>query len=139
MNIALFLKPKVDVAYIYDDYSVRQSLEKMAFHGYTAIPVITREGKYYSTIREGDLLWYIVKGENTEKKQEQVSIFSLEDTYIKNIVEPGRNPPVRITEPPETLFERVLNSNFVPVVDDVDSFIGIITRRDVLEYLFRKS
>ncbi len=139
MNIALFLKPKVEVAYIYDDYSVRQSLEKMAFHGYSAIPVITREGKYYSTIREGDLLWYIVRGENTEKKQEQVSIFSLEDTYIKNIIEPGRNPPVRITEPPETLFERVLNSNFVPVVDDVDSFIGIITRRDVLEYLFRKS
>ncbi len=139
MNIALFLKPKVEVAYIYDDYSVRQSLEKMAFHGYSAIPVITREGKYYSTIREGDLLWYIVRGENTEKKQEQVSIFSLEATYIKNIIEPGRNPPVRITEPPETLFERVLNSNFVPVVDDVDSFIGIITRRDVLEYLFRKS
>jgi CBS domain-containing protein len=139
LNIALFLKPKVEVAYIYDDYSVRQSLEKMAFHGYSAIPVITREGKYYSTIREGDLLWYIVRGENTEKKQEQVSIFSLEDTYIKNIIEPGRNPPVRITEPPETLFERVLNSNFVPVVDDVDSFIGIITRRDVLEYLFRKS
>ena len=138
MNIALFLKPKVDVAYIYDDFSVRQSLEKMAFHGYSAIPVITREGKYYSTIREGDLLWHIVKGENTEKTQEQVSIYSLEDTYIKNIIEPGRNPPVRITEPAETLFERVLNSNFVPVVDDVDSFIGIVTRRDILEYLFRK-
>ena len=138
MNIALFLKPKVDVAYIYDDFSVRQSPEKMAFHGYSAIPVITREGKYYSTIREGDLLWHIVKGENTEKTQEQVSIFSLEDTYIKNIIEPGRNPPVRITEPPETLFERVLNSNFVPVVDDVDSFIGIVTRRDILEYLFHK-
>ena len=139
MNIALFLKPKVEVAYIYDDYSVRQSLEKMAFHGYSAIPVITRDGKYYSTIREGDLLWYLVKGENTERPLEQINIYKLEDDYIKSLVEPGRNPPVRITEPVEKLFERVLNTNFVPVVDDVDSFIGIITRKDILTYLFKKN
>ena len=56
MNIAMFLKPKVEVEYLYDDFTVRQALEKMCRHGYTAIPVITRDGKYYSTIKEGDLL-----------------------------------------------------------------------------------
>jgi len=138
MNIAMFLKPKVEVEYLYDDFTVRQALEKMCRHGYTAIPVITREGKYYSTIREGDLLWYIVDGENTETLWEKTDIRSLEEVYIRNIVDEGRNPPVRITEPVEHLFERAMNQNYVPVIDDMDSFIGIITRRDILTILFKK-
>jgi len=134
----MFLKPKVEVEYLYDDFTVRQALEKMCRHGYTAIPVITREGKYYSTIREGDLLWYIVDGENTETLWEKTDIRSLEEVYIRNIVDEGRNPPVRITEPVEHLFERAMNQNYVPVIDDMDSFIGIITRRDILTILFKK-
>ena len=138
MNIAMFLKPKVEVEYLYDDFTVRQALVKMCRHGYTAIPVITREGKYYSTIREGDLLWYIVDGENTETLWEKTDIRSLEEVYIRNIVDEGRNPPVRITEPVEHLFERAMNQNYVPVIDDMDSFFGIITRRDILTILFKK-
>lgn len=138
MNIAMFLKPKVEVEYLYDDFTVRQALEKMCRHGYTAIPVITRSGKYYSTIKEGDLLWYIVNGENTESVMEKIDIRSLEDVYIRDIIDAGRNPPVKITEPVEHLFERAQNQNFVPVIDDVDSFIGIITRRDILKMLFKK-
>lgn len=138
MNIAMFLKPKVEVEYLYDDFTVRQALEKMCRHGYTAIPVITRDGRYYSTIKEGDLLWYIVSGENTETIREQTDIHSLEDVYIRDIVEEGRNPPVRITAQVEQLFERALNQNFVPAVDDMDSFIGIITRKDIMNVLFKK-
>lgn len=138
MNVAMFLKPKVEVEYLYDDFTVRQALEKMCRHGYTAIPVITRSGKYYSTIKEGDLLWYIVNGENTESAAEKTDIRSLEDVYIRDIIEDGRNPPVRITQPVEQLFERALNQNFVPVIDDMDSFVGIITRRDILKMLFKK-
>lgn len=134
----MFLKPKVEVEYLYDDFTVRQALEKMCRHGYTAIPVITRDGKYYSTIKEGDLLWYIVDGENTETLWEKTDIRSLEDVYIRDIVDEGRNPPVKIAEPVEHLFERALNQNYVPVIDDVDSFIGIITRRDILTILFEK-
>ena len=59
MNIAFLLTPKADVAYIYDDFTVRQVLEKMEHHGYTAVPVINRGGGYVGTITEGDLLWYI--------------------------------------------------------------------------------
>ena len=134
----MFLKPKVEVEYLYDDFTVRQALEKMCRHGYTAIPVITRSGKYYSTIREGDLLWYIVGGENTETAMEKIDIRTLEEVYIRDIVAADRNPPVSITEPVDQLFERALNQNFVPVIDDMESFIGIITRRDILSMLFRK-
>ena len=42
VNIAYFLHPKGQVAFLYDDYTFRQGLEKMKHHGYTAIPVISR-------------------------------------------------------------------------------------------------
>ena len=56
MNIAFFLTLKKDVAYLYDDYSIRQALEKMKHHGYQTIPVIDRQGKYVGTVSEGDFL-----------------------------------------------------------------------------------
>ena len=52
MNIAFLLQPKSDTAFLYDDFTLRQGLEKMRHHGYTAIPVIDREGKYITTISE---------------------------------------------------------------------------------------
>ena len=59
MNILLFLTPKKDVAYLYDDYSIRQALEKMEHHRYTAIPIINKKGEYVGTLTEGDILWYL--------------------------------------------------------------------------------
>ena len=34
----------------------------------------------------------------------------------------------------EDLREKVINQNFVPVVDDRNVFIGIVTRSDVIKY-----
>lgn len=59
MNILFFLTPKSDVAFLYDDETLRQALEKMEYHKYSAVPVISRSGKYIGTITEGDMLWGI--------------------------------------------------------------------------------
>ena len=59
MNILFFLTPKSDVAFIYDNESLRQALEKMEYHKFSAIPMINRQGKYIGTITEGDMLWGI--------------------------------------------------------------------------------
>ena len=66
MNILFFLIPKEDVSFIYEDNSVRQGIEKMRAHGYTAIPVLTRDGKYVGTISEGDFLWHLVDLNSTQ-------------------------------------------------------------------------
>ena len=60
MNIAYFLLPKGRVAYLYDDHSFRQGLEKMRHHGYSAVPVVTRQGRYVGTVSEGDFLWRLL-------------------------------------------------------------------------------
>ena len=129
MNIAFFLTPKNQVAYLYDDYTVNQCLRKMRGIGFSATPVITREGKYAGIVSEGDLLWYLVEDGVTKTYTRDVTDIRLRDIIGHNI-----NPPVRITAAVEELFDRAMNQNFVPVVDDNDSFVGIITRKDIIKY-----
>ena len=56
-NILFFLTPKAMCAYLYDDYTIRQALEKMEGAGYAALPILNRRGEYRGTLTEGDLLW----------------------------------------------------------------------------------
>ncbi|MDY6315508.1 MAG: CBS domain-containing protein, partial [Clostridia bacterium] len=65
-NIAYFLIPKNEVAYLYNDCTVRQGIEKMRFHGYSAIPVIDKDGKYVRTVSEGDFLGYVISESYSE-------------------------------------------------------------------------
>ena len=132
MNIAYFLLPKNSVAYLYDDYTFRQGLEKMRYHGYTAIPVITRSGTYVGTVSEGDFLWQLLSDET--KQQKALSMKDMEHLRIRDILRGNHYPPVRITVSMEELMQSAMNQNFIPVVDDAGSFIGIVTRKDIIRY-----
>ena len=127
MNIAYFLLPKHSVAYLYDDCTFRQGLEKMRHHGYTAIPVISREGTYIGTVSEGDFLWRLLS-----KDCEDLSAYSMKDMEklrVRDILRGNNYPPVRITVSMEALLQSAMNQNFIPVVDDLGNFTGIVTRR----------
>lgn len=132
MNIAYFLLPKSRTAYLYDDYTVRQGLEKMRYHGYAAIPVISRDGKYVGTVSEGDFLWSLLAEEGG--RQSTRSLKDLERLRVRDILSEDNAPPVGITVSMEELLTSAMNQNFVPVVDDLENFIGIITRKDIIRY-----
>lgn len=132
MNIAYFLLPKNHVAYLYDDCTFRQGLEKMRHHGYTAIPVISRSGKYIGTVSEGDFLWKLLDAGNDQPQS--CSMKSLEKLCIRDIIRPNQYPSVRITVGMEALVNSAMNQNFIPVVDDLGNFIGIVTRKDIIRY-----
>lgn len=130
MNILFFLKPKSEVAYLYDDYSMRQALEKMEHYRYSAVPIINRNGNYIGTITEGDLLWS-VKELGLKEMREAESI------PLKSVRRRWYNEPVNIQCNIEDLMQTSLNQNFVPVIDDNQTFIGIVTRRSILKYFFK--
>ena len=132
MNIAYFLLPKNRVAYLYDDYTFRQGLEKMRYHGYTAIPVISRSGKYVGTISEGEFLWQILS--NDAESRQIRSMKDLEQLHIRDLLRGNNYPPVRITVSMEELLSNAMNQNFIPVVDDLGNFTGIVTRKDIIRY-----
>ena len=136
MNIAFFLKPKISVAYLYNDYTIRQSLEKMRHYGYSVIPVVNREGRYVGTVSEGDFLWYL---SDCFSNNQEISMKTLEETSLSKILRNDAYKPVRITSDVDELLHLAMNQNFVPVVDDLGSFIGIVTRRDIIRHLTDKN
>ena len=132
MNIAYFLLPKSRIAYLYDDFTFRQGLEKMRNRGYTAIPVISRDGKYVGTVSEGDFLWQLLS-----KDCETLTAYSMKDMerlQVRDILRGNSDPPVRITVTMEELLHSAMNQNFIPVVDDLGNFTGIVTRKDIIRY-----
>lgn len=127
MNVIMLLKPKDTVKYIYQDDTLRQGLEKMKVHSYTAIPVITEDGKYAGTVSEGDFLYYIVdKGSQGMKE--------LENYFVRDIIRKDFNPAVEISVDMDELLKRAMNQNFIPVTDARGTFIGIVTRQDIIKY-----
>ena len=132
MNIAYFLIPKSNVAYLYDDCTFRQGLEKMGHHGYTAIPVIDREGRYVGTVSEGDFLWRMLDPDHVSEEP-SFTMKDMERLRVRDILK-GNHPPVPITVSVEDLLQSAMTQNFVPVVDDKDAFIGIVKRSSIVQY-----
>ena len=114
-------------AFLYDDYTVRQALEKMEAAHYAALPILNRRGEYRGTLTEGDLLWAM-------KNMCYMDMRQAEARRIMEISRRKDNVPVRVTTSMQDLVERASSQNFVPVVDDKDAFIGIITRRAIINY-----
>ena len=136
MNIASLLIPRSMVTYLYDDFSLRQGLEKMRYHKHTAVPVVTRENRYVGTLSEGDFLWSLVDYmQSSEAENKCVDFRDLETIFLKDILHTDKNPPVRINTKTMELVERACNQNFIPVIDDRDSFIGIVTRKAIISSL----
>lgn len=132
MNILFFLTPKSEVAYIYDTDSLRQALEKMENHRFAAVPIISREdGHYIGTLTEGDLLWNI-------KERNDLSLKAAEEVPIMDVKRRWDNEPVDVDVNMEDLVNKAMNQNFVPIIDDAKRFIGIITRKDLIQYLCKK-
>ena len=134
MNIASLLTPKSEVDYVYDDFSVRQCVEKMTFHGYSAIPVLKRDGRYVTTISQADLLTFIYKMAQGLEDQ-TLSLKQLEDIPFTALSLRAKNPPCPINTEPEDVVFMAMEQNFIPVVDDWGTFIGIVRRKDILVYL----
>ena len=126
-NILFFLTPKAMCTYLYDDYTIRQAIEKMEIAGYPAVPILNRQGEYRGTLKEGDLLWALRNMCNMDMRQ-------AECRRIMEIPRRKDNIPVRITASMSDLIERASNQNFVPVIDDYGAFIGLIPRKAIISY-----
>lgn len=126
-NVLFFLTPKAMCSYLYDDYTMRQALEKMEVSHFAALPILNRRGEYRGTLTEGDLLWGL----------KNICYMDMRQAEARKIMEIDRRKdflPVRVTASMHDLVERSANQNFVPVVDDKNAFIGIITRRAIIQH-----
>lgn len=116
----MLLKPKSAVSFIYSDLSVKEGLKEFISNGYTAVPVIDRDGMYVGVVSERDFLYRFL-----EKSTD-------DEAVITDIIHDTRFEAVTIDADMDELFTRIIEQNFVPVVDSRGMFSGIVTRKDVL-------
>lgn len=131
MNILQFLIPKSHVDYAYDDFSMRQVAEKLSFHGYSAIPLLDKAGRYVRTVSSSDLFFYIMKNDTMD-------FHEAENTPILMIPVTHEVKALRYDAPVKDYYETALNQNYIPVIDDKQHFMGIIRRRELLDYLYHQ-
>lgn len=131
MNILFFLTPKAELTYLLDTQSIEQALDTMEQYRYTAVPIINKKGAYIGTMTEGDLLYNI-------KNRFDFDLSRMKSQSLTQIQRKRDYQPVKINAKVEDLFNKALTQNFVPVIDDENTFIGIVKRKDIMEYLCKK-
>lgn len=127
MNILFFLTPKALCSYVDADSTLRQALERMENAGFSALPILDKDGSYCGVLTEGDLLWAI-------KRLCVMDLRQTEDHFISEIAPRREIHPVRVDTRIEDLVLVAADQNFVPVIDDKGAFIGIVTRSSILKY-----
>ena len=133
MNILFFLSPKMGLEYLHDTDTAYDALKKINVRGYTAIPIVSKsDGTYVGTVSEGDILWYIVNNDYHDVKL-------LDGIMVEEIINKDKYKPVKVSEDMEDLIKLIMNQNFVPVVDDRGVFMGIVTRKRVIDYLYNET
>ena len=126
-NILFFLTPKAMCAHLMADDTLRQALVRMEAAHYAALPILDKKGEYCGTLTEGDVLWAL-------KDRCALDIHKAEQIRIMDIAHRKDNTPVKVDAGMEHLLERAAKQNFIPVVDDKNTFIGIMTRRSIIKY-----
>jgi len=127
MNIAFFLLPKQEVVCVTIESTLRQALERMEYHRYSAVPILDAEGRYAGTVTEGDLLWYM-------KSRPDLKFTETHRVPLKEVPLRLDHKAVSIDAQMADLIALVKVQNFVPVTDDMNRFIGIVRRSDIIDY-----
>lgn len=131
-NVLSLLTPKTSLVYLNDNVTIRQALEKMRVHRFTSIPVINHfDGTYVGSVAEGDLLYNLIK-------EESVSIKELENKSITSIIRPLYMPAMKADTTIKELIDLITIQNYVPIVDDRNILMGIVTRKSATKYLLSK-
>lgn len=130
-SIISLLTPKKTTFYLPNTCTIRQALEKFDAHKFSVVPLVDEQGHYAGSLSEGDILRFI-------KNQSNFNIKLAENILLKDIDHYRPYVSVKVDALVSEVFALSLEQNFIPVVDDNDIYIGIIKRREVIQYLSEK-
>lgn len=126
MNVLFYLTPKSNCEILLDDESIREAMERMELSGFTALPIVSKtDGAYRGTLTDGDILWAM----------KNICDFDVKEAELHNIMEISHrkdNQAVSVSTDMRDLLNKAMEQNFVPIVDDRNNFIGIVTRKSIL-------
>ena len=107
MNVLFFLTPKSEVTYVIEDYKLSKVMDIMEETGYTALPMIDRQGRYVGSVTEGDILRAI-------REKKELSLDQVGEITVVNIPRKTDIKPVSGTADMIDMIRRALEQNYVP-------------------------
>ncbi len=122
MNIFNILVPKQMLTYLNSNDTLDSAADFLIASGYTAVPVVDDAGEYVGVVSEGDFLRIVM-----DEGRHNLSKYKVSD-----IVKVDVDGAVLNTVSKKEVYEKILDRNFLSVVDDRKCFIGIITRKSVI-------
>lgn len=128
MNILACLTPKSDVDYVTDEATLFKVLQTMGNRNFSAIPIINKKGRYIGTITAGDILGCI-------KENFNLSVKDSAKFPVRNVRRTRDYKAIGAHSTMEEILDVAVDQNFVPVVDDDDNFIGILTRKEIMKWM----
>lgn len=127
MEVSRFLLSKDKVKYIPSSATMREAMDLLEENHYSAVPIIDEKGRYVGTLSEGDLLWKL-------KNTFNFNLEMMSDVSLSSIKRYRHNESVVIDADMEDMLTLAADQNFVPVTDHDGIFLGIIRRRDIINY-----
>lgn len=121
MNLAFFLTPLENVAWLAVTATVADAVEAMRAHSFSAVPLLDPQRHYVGTLTEGDLLFFLADHGDEAGEARLAAVPRRVDVRAV-----GVDTDVR------ALLGVAADQNFVPVVDSRGVLMGIVTRRAIL-------
>ncbi|MGT2887771.1 CBS domain-containing protein [Streptococcus didelphis] len=121
-----YLIPAADLAIFIDTHNSDHVMLLLVSNGFSRVPVITKDKVFKGTISISDILAYKDKHGLTDWEMRLTDIGKMVNTKIAAI-----SHRVNLT----VIMHKLVEFPFLPVVDDKNHFIGIITRKSILKAL----
>lgn len=131
MTFIQLLTPKAQTGWVYNDYSIYQVFEKMKEYPYSALPIVDSDGFFRGIITEKDLI-------SLMKKHETINEEDLKSIKIEECKRTKERKAISCFESFDNLVNLLLDQNFVPIVDGRGAYMGLITRKSLISFLYKK-
>ena len=119
--------PKAKAVTVYSDDSLQAALKVMLRSRYMMIPVLERgSNRYIYSLSSSDILARLIKEKDFDSaKEEKISSIPVGRLIV----------PCREDTEVAALTDLVVNQNYVPLVDEAGIFVGLVTRKSVINHL----
>ncbi|CAM4129456.1 hypothetical protein AT575_06610 [Streptococcus penaeicida] len=125
-HLVNYLIPADDLAIFIDTHNSDHVMLLLVNNGFSRVPVLTKDRQYRGTISISDILNYQVKNQLTDWELNQTDIGEMVNTKIEAIP---------MTSSLTHIMHKLVDYPFLPVVNEKNLFVGIITRKSILKAL----
>lgn len=115
-----------NVAHVMCDNTALHAAIVLVSVGYNSIPVLDKENHLLGTVSLANILQSLFDSEN-DNYQEYLSSMSVKEIMNKDI------KSLQIPFGIEEMMHHLVDSNYVPVVNADNQFIGILTRKELIK------